>query len=366
MASKFWVGGGTNASWNSSPVTNWANSSGGAGNQTAPVAGDSVFFDGNSGTGVLSLNVSISLATLDCTGSKNQIQHGSSITITISSGNLILPTGVGGTYTHLGFTSVFAMTGTSGTQQLKTNGNALGSLTINGVGGTTQLQDALTATTANAVLTLTNGTFDAQGFAVSLFSFSSSNSNTRVLKGSGAWTISGTGGTPWNTLTPTALDLSNFSASITISGTPIAATTFAFGSLTYSGGLTINANTSIFHRVISGSNTFGSLSINGPQVLSLPASFTQTISAAFTINGGAGSEIYMFSSTIALASIISCVSGACSFSWAAFHDITFSGGASFTANNSFDLGHNTGITITPPQAAGPIARNMVFDRGSPY
>ena len=46
------------------------------GNQTAPVAGDSVFFDGDSGTGAVTWNTSISLATLDCTGSKNPITNG--------------------------------------------------------------------------------------------------------------------------------------------------------------------------------------------------------------------------------------------------------------------------------------------------
>jgi hypothetical protein len=51
-------------------------------------------------------------------------------------------------------------------------------------------------------------------------------------------------------------------------------------------------------------------------------------------------------------------SGVCSISWGAFVYMTFSGGATFTATNSFDLGHNTGITITAP-GGGPIGQQCM-------
>lgn len=39
MAARFWVGGGSTANWNATAPTNWAETSGGAGNQSVPGGG---------------------------------------------------------------------------------------------------------------------------------------------------------------------------------------------------------------------------------------------------------------------------------------------------------------------------------------
>ena len=44
-ASRYWVGGGSSVNWNATGNTNWAGSSGGAGNQAVPTSTDDVFFD---------------------------------------------------------------------------------------------------------------------------------------------------------------------------------------------------------------------------------------------------------------------------------------------------------------------------------
>src|SRR6266404_6237711 len=213
-ASKFWVGGGTNTNWNSSPTTNWANSSGGAGNQTAPTTGDDVFFDANSGTGAANLNVAISLSSFIMTGSRNTITL-SGVAITISVGDFLVPTGVGGTFNLAGTPSLI-FTGTSGTQHITSGGFTLPNLTFNGVGGTFQFQDNVITTTNSGGITLTNGTLDTQSFTVSSQTFSSNNSNVRVLKGSGNWTV-GTGnvsGAIWSATPSTNLDVSLFTGTI--------------------------------------------------------------------------------------------------------------------------------------------------------
>lgn len=360
MASKFWVGGGTNTNWNSSPVTNWANTSGGAGNQTAPATGDDVTFDNASGTGASVWNTTVSLNSLICTASRNLVTHSASVTITISGGNLALPGGVGATYTASAITSLLTLTGTTGTQNITSNGKNLGALTLQGVGGTFQLQDNLncSAVANTSVITLTNGTFDCQTFTVATPQFSSNNANTRVLKGSGTWTLTNTTAvTVWN-VTAT-MTVTNFTSAIVLAGANSNVRTFAGAGLTYSGGLTINANSSQGLTAISGSNTFGTLAIAAPNGIQWASGTTNVISAAFTLSGSSGSEIFHISSSNTATATLSVAAGSPSFSWSALRLIACSGGATFTATSSFDLGGNSGVTITAPADGGPVGHQCM-------
>jgi hypothetical protein len=349
LSSKFWVGGGTNTNWNSSPTTNWAATSGGAGNQTAPATGDSVFFDGNSGTGASVWNTAISLVTLDCTGSKNPITHGS-VLITLTAGNLVLPTGVGGSYTASSSAAAFTFTATTGTQQITTNGGKPGSMTFNGAGGTFQLQDNLALlVNSSAIINLTAGTFDGQTFTVNTPAFQSTGASTRALVGSGTWTI-GTAnvtGVIWQV--SSVLTVSSFTSSINAASTTASGRTFAGGNLTYQGTLSIGASTGgVF--AISNANTFHTLAVTGPNFISLNGN--TTLSVAPAIAGSSGNAIGFGTSSPGTPTTLSVASGTATFSWCAFRDILCSGGATFTATNSFDLGGNTGISISAPAAGG--------------
>lgn len=356
MASKFWVGGGTNTNWNSSPVTNWANTSGGAGNQTAPATGDDVTFDNNSGTGASVWNTSISLNSLVCTGGRNTVTHSSGVTITISGGNLALPGGVGATYTPGSSTALFSITGTTGTQTITFNGKNMAALTLNGVGGTFQTQDAGTVTNATnaGVVTLTNGTFDTQTFALSMGSFSSNNSNTRVLKGSGAWGVLVTNASPW-TVNTSGLTTTNFTSQVTISGTMSAIRTFSAGGMTFQGGLVIAANSSVGGIDIAGANTFASFSASGPNLVAFNAN--QVFSAAPTITATPAVPVTFCSDAIGTQRTHTVSAGNIAFTGVALRDTIFSGGTN-TATDSLDLGRNSGITITPP-VAGPIGHQCM-------
>lgn len=53
MANKYWVGGA--GTWDVSTTTNWSDTSGGAGGAVAPTNVDDVFFDANSGAGIVSV-----------------------------------------------------------------------------------------------------------------------------------------------------------------------------------------------------------------------------------------------------------------------------------------------------------------------
>ena len=116
-------------------------------------------------------------------------------------GNLIISTGM----TLTASASILTFGATSGTKTITSNGKTMDfPITFNGVGGTFQLQDALTMGSTRTAI-LTNGTLDLNNLTLSTGIFSSSNSNTRTLAfGTGNITCTGTG-TVWITATTTGL-----------------------------------------------------------------------------------------------------------------------------------------------------------------
>lgn len=110
--------------------------------------------------------------------------------------------------------------------------------------------------------------------------------------------------------------------------------------------------------------TIGTLNITAPNVVQFNANATTTISNAFTWNGSSGSEIYLSSDAFSTTATIAAAAGSTA-AYCAFRDMTFTG--SPTASNSFDLLHNSGITIAGPSAGGGLApAPIVIARGSPY
>jgi len=78
-------------------------------------------------------------------------------------------------------TQTYTFAATSGTKTITTAAVVFDNpFTFNGVGGTWQLQDALTSG-ATRTCTLTNGTLDLNGYTATFGGFSSSNANTRTL-----------------------------------------------------------------------------------------------------------------------------------------------------------------------------------------
>ena len=142
-------------------------------------------------------------------------------------GNLTFSSGM--TINSGSATPTFAAT--SGTQQITTNGQTLDfPITQNGVGGTVQLQDALTLGSTRTY-TLTSGTLDLNNKNISVGIFSSNNSNTRsLLMGSGTFTLTGTG-TVWAMSTTTGMTLTPSTSTIVFNGSGVG--TFNGGGLTF-------------------------------------------------------------------------------------------------------------------------------------
>ena len=149
-------------------------------------------------------------------------------------GNLTLSSGM-----TIGGASGPVFSGTSGTQQITTNGQTIDfPITQNGVGGTVQLQDALTLGSTRTY-TLTNGTLDLNSKTLTTGLFSSNNSNTRSIAfGTGNITTIGSG-TVWTTASTTGFSYTG-TPTVNISNNSATATTVSTGALTEAQALNFN------------------------------------------------------------------------------------------------------------------------------
>ena len=297
---------------------------------------------GGSTTNAPNLTVNAGVSALTITASsylKNVIFTGSTCTVTASglnmAGNLTLATG--GTYTAVVPTFLASATITSA-------GKTLGNSTINGTGITVTLADAMTLGSTNT-LTLTQGTFTAANFNVTVGYFYSASSDTRTLNmGSGTWTISVSSGVAWNTASITGMTLNPSTSTITM--TSASSKTFLGGGLTYYNLNQGGAGT----LTISGSNTFNNITNTvQPNTVTFTAGTTQTVSN-FSLSGTVGNLITINSATPGTQATLSKASGTVSVSYVSIQDSNATGGATWLAavgNGNVDAGNNLGwIFIT--------------------
>jgi hypothetical protein len=171
---------------------------------TAVTEANSISFRVTAGTGALTLTAG-AYRDLDFTDGTNPTGYAGALgnsSITIY-GSFKASTGM----TRTAGTGVYTFAATSGTKTINSGAVTFDNpFTFNGVGGTWQLQAALTSG-ATRTTTLTNGALDLASYTLTTGIFSTTNSNTRVLAfGTGNTTISGNGTTVWS-----ASNTTNFS-----------------------------------------------------------------------------------------------------------------------------------------------------------
>lgn len=88
-----------------------------------------------------------------------------------------------------------------------------------------------------------------------------------------------------------------------------------------------------------------------------------TVTNPFSFNGSPTVPILITGTIPGSAAKLSVPSGAVAFSYAGIRDLNCTGGATFTAANSFDYSNNAGITITPPAASGGLLRHPGISGG---
>jgi len=181
-------------------------------------------------------------------------------------------------------------------------------------------------------------------------SFSITGAGTRTINlGSGTFTLPATNANNWDATTVTGLTFNAGTSTILIpNGANGNAATFVGGGLTYS-TLSLGARASGSGVSISGNNTFATLLVAGPININLTGGATQTITNAIAWNGSSSALIAIFCSSATKGTLAVAVGSVTS--WSALKNITFTG-TTVAATSSFDLGGNTGVTITAPSGGG--------------
>jgi len=260
-------------------------------------------------------------------------------------GNLTLATGMALT------ASTFAMSfrGTSGTQVITSNTKTIDfPLTLNGVGGTFQLADALLMGTTRA-LTHTNGTLDLNGKTLTVGTAYTTATGTKNLTFNGGTLVCPTSATTaFNNAVPTGYTTAAGTGTGKISMTAATAKTFVGGGSTFNCTL---SNDGAGALTVSGSNTFTAIT-NGvqPTAFTFTAGTTQTVTN-WTVSGTAGNLVTITSGTAGTAATLSKASGTVSSDYLSRKDSTATGGAAWYAGaNSTNVSGNLGWIFTAPPA----------------
>ena len=307
-----------------------------------PSETNSISYNFTGGTYALSfLTASASVRNVDYTGYAGTLSANGACTIY---GNLKFSTGM--TLTASANPLVFSST--SGTQQITTNAKTLDfPFNINGVGGTFQLQDALTMGSTKAV-TLQNGTLDLNGKTLTV--------GTRFTTATGTKNLTFNGGTlvcpdpnttSFNNAQPTNFTTTAGTGTGTISMTAATAKTFVGGGSTFNCTLNQGGAGAL---TITGSNTFSNITNTvQPASILFTAATTSTFSN-FSLSGTAGNLITIGSVT-ASSHTLSKASGTVSSDFLSISRSTATGGAGWYAGaNSTDGGNNSGWIFTAPPA----------------
>lgn len=216
----------------------------------------------------------------------------------------------------------------------------------------------VTVNTAVNVVSITMGAFTgtldfaAHDNNVTLQTFSGTGSGTRTLNmGDGTWTITGAGAvgtlSVWDMTTVTNLTFAANGSTIALSVNQSGIVNFIPGaSMTYN-NITMTGGVLGPQFSIATSTTFANWTVTGPAKINVGSGATITVSNAYTWTGSPAGEIVLWGSSWS-SSKISVASGTSTMKWASIGSMQFIGGGTFSATKSFDVGGNSGITISNP------------------
>ena len=299
-----------------------------------PGVGASGIYLANAGN----VNVQGYVGTVNLTGSTGILVGNTAKTIY---GNLTIASGM-----TVGASTVAITFGaTSGTKTITTNGKTVDApITFNGVGGTWQLQDALTMGSTRT-LTQTNGTLDLNGKTLTTGTYTTAAGTKNLTFNAGTLVISGSG-TSLNNAVPTGFTTTAGTGVGVISMTSATAKSIQGGGSTYNctlnqggaGALTIN-----------GTNTWSNITNTvRPTTVTFPASTTNTFTN-FSLSGTAGNLVTINCTSAGTQATVSKSSGTVSCDYLSIKDSAATGGATWNAGaNSTNVSNNTGWIFTAP------------------
>lgn len=328
----------------------------------APTAADDAQLIVTSGN--VTIDTGAVCRSLDCTGYIGVLTHNTGVTLNIGDGtagasSIALKLVAGMTYTlNNNATSAMQFISTSTTQQtINYGGKTCGNQTFNGALGSWKLSSAIISTLSGNYtidVTLTTGSLDTNGQAITCRHFISSGALTRSLT-LGASTITtqtNGGGNSWEFSTTTNLTFNAGTSTVIQQSSDNSG--FSGGGLTYNVVQIANSRCGV-----GGSNTYATLTCTGNgnnSAVSFSPGTTQTVTGTFTATGSAASgdaRLWIsgnnFNSGINFGTAATINAAVVSLSWVDFNDITAGGAASPWSGTSIgDMGGNTNITATTP------------------
>ena len=387
-ANYYWVGGSGN--W-TDYNNHWATTSGGNNfHLLAPTPNDDVFFDANSGFTFSSKTITIDPASASC----NNMDWTGALNAPVLAGPSSNTLKVYGSLKWIASMSVsfsgktyFESTSTGNT--LTTAGKSFNNdVYFNGGSGVWTLQDSLVLSGSNT-LYLQFGTLITNNQVVRCFNFDLSNSNIRGLDlgssklycgyrfyASNTSNLSFNAGTshiilndPNNYLylygnlsyydVTFVQGYSSYQSSVQNGG--------SFHQLSFLGIGTgyINGTASMQKAVLStdmfvnAGCTYDTLKLAAGHTYVFQSSAIQTINSYFDANASCSNLISIQAGTSGTQATFNKSSGSVVLSYVILRDIKAGGGATFTANNSLNLGNNSGWTINTP-----AAQNLYWVGGS--
>lgn len=208
------------------------------------------------------------------------------------------------------------------------------------------------------------GTFGNSGdtATVQLDTFTNNGSGTRTINlGASTWTCGRSGvNCVWQISGHSNLTQNANTSSIVLTGGSGSGTPLCwFGSgLTYNNVTFDPSPVAIGSRSGFGCNTgavtFTNLTISSPNNIQLTGGISWTVTGTLAFSGGTASStslVYMYSNSATSNFTFVLSGGAATCTWCALFAITATTN-SITANNSFDLGKNSNVTVNPPSGGG--------------
>lgn len=291
-------------------------------------------------------------------------------------GNIIL----NGSMTITSSASALTLGGTSGTKTITSNGKAFNfPITLNAPGATWKPLDAFSLATVTQTFTHTNGTLDLNYNNVTVGTYATGVGTKSLIFNAGYLYVTGSGATAFNNANPLNYTVGPGGGYGYLLMSSATAKTFVGGGSTYdcyllnsgAGALTISGNSTYaslglgYTILVTGSNSFRSISSYGPsRVLTLTAGTTQTFtqSGNFVPDGSAGDLTTINSGTagslafIARNYAVNDANYAGHTDYVSLKDIQFLPSATtgtgslpniwWGGSHSTNLGNNFGITFT--------------------
>ena len=321
----------------------WATSSGGAvstDNFPLPQDTATIVNTGLNTSATVSCDGTMAISAIDMSGRTNDM------TFSINAVSTIYGSWTNGSGTTIAGSSTLTFSG--GTTQTITSAGKTFScpITVDTYGGTVQLADALNIG-ANT-LTVTNGTFNTQGYAVTASALASSNSNIRAIY-LGASTVTLSSSVPIAASTVTNLTFNTGTSTINI---PSGFTLNIGANLTfYNVTASLNAGS---NSSIQAAATFNNLTVTAPAstgIANISIAGNQTINGTLTCSGASAVQrIFLQSNTIGTQRTLTVNAWSASPADVDFRDIALTGSVGTLSGTRFgDCGNNSGITFDAPK-----------------